>query len=231
MAASAAGGIWRSSRCTLGGTSASRWANTRNDARIAYVPMPASTIATQTSLTAPSPGSGASGVSSRGAPRSSSASAIAPGDDAGQRAEQHAEVAGARPRRPAARRRRRRSRPPPTGREVMAGTSSTRNTSGTAKSSGSESGSAEPDEDADDRAHLPVAPQHERGAEVVGELVVEPGRRRSAGGLVVGLLRPADDRHRVGLVGEQVADQQAPAQRHRRQVRARATRSRASAAG
>ena len=35
MAASAAGGIWRSSRWMAGGTSVSRWAKTRNDARIA----------------------------------------------------------------------------------------------------------------------------------------------------------------------------------------------------
>ena len=46
-----------------------------------------------------------------------------------------------------------------------------------------------------------------------------PGRRRAAGRLVVGLLRPAGDRHRVGLVGEQVAHEQPPAQGHLRQVR------------
>ena len=88
------------------------------------------------------------------------------------------------------------TRPPTTaataaGREVITGTSSTRNTSGTAKSSGSESGTAA-DEDADDRADLPVDPQQDGGPEVEGQLVVEAGGMWPASGL--GICSPAVQR-------------------------------------
>ena len=46
-----------------------------------------------------------------------------------------------------------------------------------------------------------------------------PGGGRTAGGRVVGLLRPAGDRHGVGLVGEQVAHEQPPPHRHLGEVR------------
>ena len=75
------------------------------------------------------------------------------------------------------------------------------------------------DEDPDDRADLPVGPEQQGRAEVVGHLVVEPGRGRPAGRLGVGLLRPPGDRDGVGLVGQQVAHEQPAPQRDRGEVR------------
>ena len=98
----------------------------------------------QTRLTAPHPGRAAAGSSSRGPRRSIGRLGEGAGRDAAERTEEHGEVAraGLVPR--AARRRPPTSAATAAGRELMAGTRSTRNTSGTAKSRGSESGTAEP---------------------------------------------------------------------------------------
>ena len=105
------------------------------------------------------------------------------------------------------------------GRELMAGTRSTRNTSGTAKSRGSDSGTATPMSTPMIVQICQLTQSNSGRAEVVGHLVVEPGGGRPAGGRVVGLLRPPGDRHGVGLVGQQVAHEQPPSQRHRGEVR------------
>ena len=157
------------------------------------------------------PGSGGRGVSRAGPGARSTISAKAPAAMPASGAERARRGGRRRPRRRASPPARQRRRPRPPGDEVMVGTSSTRNTSGTAKSSGSDSGRAEPMRTPMTVQTCQLPQSSSGGAEVVGQLAVEPGGGRAAGGRVVRLLRPPGDRHRVGLVGEQVRHEEAAA--------------------
>ena len=68
------------------------------------------------------------------------------------------------------------------------------------------------DGDAEHRADLPVAPEQQRGAQVEGQAALHGRFGRAAGGGGGRLVGPAGDAHRVGLVGEDVGHEQAPAQ-------------------